>query len=377
MNEAIQILETATGTAFPGCQAWVSCRGEVVLDVSMGRRSTDEDAEAVDSATLFDIASVTKAIGTSVVLMRLYDLGALDLNRRVVRDLGRLPWAPFLVDATYLDLLNHRSGLLGYKELFLKFRPEDLPLPGQARRALAARIAALPQSYPAGEKNEYSDFGFMLLGWALEYLCGVPLSALFQTHLGATLDLRSLTTSDSDGPALENVAAAEKCPWRKGVVQGHVHDEHAFLLGGCAGHAGLFANARDVGRVGKVLLDAFHGRDNSFLSQHTVRRFWNPSNALNGEGHRLGFDSAAAEQSQAGTPATPWTVGHLGFTGTSLWIYPEVETVAVLNTNRVNPDRRNMEIQDLRRNFHTAIMKAVRNPESEPDSAPNEQPGLF
>jgi len=377
MMRAQNILESAIGSAFPGCQAWIARNGEVILDISLGRVSGSPDALPVEGTTLFDLASVTKAIGTTVLTMRLYDQGALDLNRRIIRDLGKLPWPPFLVDATYLDVLNHRSGLVGYKELFLNFRPSDLPLPGQARSALAARIAALPQSYEPGTRSEYSDFGFMLIAWALEYLCEVPLSALFQSEIAANLGLNALRCSDSDVPGLENTAATESCPWRKEVVQGHVHDEHAFLLGGCAGHAGLFGSAADVGKLGNTLLDAYHGRNSSYLSQHTVKRFWNPSNALKGSSHRLGFDGASAENSQAGTPATPWTVGHLGFTGTSLWIYPELDTVVVLNTNRVHPNRNNIAIQELRRDFHSAVLEAIAEPEAKEVSYNEPQADLF
>ena len=212
----------------------------------------------------------------------------------------------------------------------------------------------------------------MLIGWALERLCEVPLSALFHAHLSSTLGLTNLTTSESDGPPLEGAAPTEHCPWRKETMCGHVHDEHAFLLGGCAGHAGLFGTAADVGRVGSVLLNAFHGRSTEFLSQHTVRRFWNPSNASAGANFRLGFDGAAETDSQAGSPAPPWTVGHLGFTGTSLWIYPEMNVVAVLNTNRVHPNRNNIEIQDIRRRFHSSILAEFGA--TSPDQAPTGEP---
>ena len=143
-------------------------------------------------------------------------------------------------------------------------------------------------------------------------------------------------------------------------MHGHVHDEHAWLLGGYAGHAGLFGTAADVGKVGVALLDAFHGRLPDLLPSDVVRRFWDPQiGAALGSTWRLGFDGASESGSQAGEHTTAWTVGHLGYAGTSLWIYPEPEVVAVLLTNRVHPSRRNEGIGDVRRAFHTALLKGL------------------
>lgn len=361
LETARQTLEDGLGRAYPGCQAWVARNGEVVLDISLGMAQMVPEGRPVTPDTKFDLASVTKAIGTTVVAMRLHASGDLDLNRRVVSDLGHFPYPPFLEQATYQDLLLHCSGFQSYDTLFERFNAKAMPLPGQARTALAAQISSLPRAYATRSKCEYSDFGFMYLGWALERVTGLPLPALFASHVAAPLNLAGLCTSATDESIVDGAAATERCPWRQKVIVGEVHDEHAYLLGGCAGHAGLFGTARAVGAVGQALLDAYHGRRETFLPAATVRRFWDPANQLSGETRRLGFDGASLEGSMAGLHTTRSTVGHLGFTGTSLWIYPEQEAVIVLLSNRVHPTRSNEEIRATRQAFHTAVMDAFVN----------------
>jgi len=357
-----QVLKDAVGRSFPGCQAWVAKDGEVVLDVALGDAvvvppDNESERTLTTRQTRYDLASLTKAIGTTVVAMRLHAMGMLDLNRRVVQDLGKSPLPSFFHTVTYGQLLNHSSGIVGYSELFKSFDPEHIPLASQAKTALAKKISSLERSYPTGTKTEYSDFGFMFLGWALERITGRPLPALFMDHVANPLGLTTLTCAGSE-PVVQ-AAATERCPWRLRVLHGEVHDEHAFVLGGSAGHAGLFGTAHDVGKVCVALLNSFTGRDQRFLSRDTVRRFWDPSRCIPGSSWRLGFDGASGEDSLAGRHTTRWTVGHLGFTGTSLWIYPEEDTVIVLLSNRVHPTRNNTQIRETRQLFHTTVMEEL------------------
>ena len=344
---------------FSGCQAWVAHEGRCVLDLALGRSSWDPDAAPVTKDTLFDIASLTKAVGTALVAMRLHSDGQLDLGARVHRDLRHLATPSFLAAATWADLLGHRSGLTPYEELFEAFDPKDLPLPNQARAALARSISELPLATPPRAQALYSDFGYMLLGWALEKRTGLPLPALFETHLSALGAAGRFRVAHTSEPPLLDSAATERCPWRARMIHGHVHDEHAYLLGGCAGHAGLFASARSVGLVAQALLDTCHDRRRDACAPETVRRFWDPARVGTGGTWRLGFDGASGSESQAGRLASRTTVGHLGFTGTSLWIYPRRQVVCVLLTNRVHPSRENEGIKDLRRRFHTAALEAL------------------
>ncbi len=344
---------------FPGCQAWVAHEGRCVLDLALGRTSYDPGAAPVTKDTLFDLASLTKALGTALVAMRLHSDGQLDLGARVQRDLRHLAKPKFLAPASWADLLGHRSGLAPYEELFKSFDPADLPLPAQARAALARRIAELPAATQPRAEALYSDFGYMLLGWALEKRTGLPLPALFETHLSALGAGGRFRVAHTSEPPLTDAAATERCPWRGRLICGHVHDEHAYLLGGCAGHAGLFANARSVGLVAQALLDTCHDRRRDACAPETVRRFWDPARVGTGGSWRLGFDGASGSESQAGRLASRTTVGHLGFTGTSLWIYPRRQVVCVLLTNRVHPSREREGIKELRRSFHTAALEAL------------------
>ncbi len=357
IKRALGLLKDGTGHAYPGCQIWVAHRNEVILHEAMGMANAVSEKKQVDLDTQFDLASLTKALCTTLIAMRLYSEGELDLNRTVDRDLGHFPCPQFLSQATYADLLRHSSGLQGYEPLFQRFNPRNLPLPAQARIALAKKIAELDMAYEPGTTSVYSDFGFLYLGWALERITGTPLAALFHAHVLNPLGLTQLRPAEAN--VVGSVAATEHCSWRNDLVDGEVHDEHAFVLGGLAGHAGLFGTARAVGRVAQNLLDAYHGRNTSYLPQNTVQKFWSPSNSVGGSTWRLGFDGASGEESLAGNQASSLTVGHLGFTGTSLWIYPKHETVIVLLTNRVHPNRNNESIREIRRAFHSELLAGI------------------
>ncbi len=357
IKRALGLLKDATGHAYPGCQIWVAHNGEVILHEAMGMANAVSEKRAVQLDTQFDLASLTKALSTTLIAMRLYSEGELDLNRTVERDLGHFPCPQFLKQSTYADLLRHSSGLQGYAPLFQRFNPLNLPLPGQARVALAKKIAELEMAYEPGTSSVYSDFGFLYLGWALERTTGTPLAALFHAHVLSPLNLKGLRSAENS--AFSQVAATEHCPWRNRLIDGDVHDEHAFVLGGLAGHAGLFGTASAVGRVAQNLLDAFYGRNTDYLPQATVRRFWSASNCVGGSSWRLGFDGTSSVDSLAGDQASSFTVGHLGFTGTSFWIYPKQETVVVLLTNRVHPNRNNESIQEVRRAVHSEILAGI------------------
>jgi CubicO group peptidase (beta-lactamase class C family) len=159
-------------------------------------------------------------------------------------------------------------------------------------------------------------------------------------------------------PITDMIAATERCPWRKRVLCGEVHDDNAYAMGGVAGHAGLFGAARDVDTVLGRLSACWSGTD-EFIPQAVLREFWTRDTAVPQSTWTLGWDTPSPSASQAGTRFSPTTVGHLGFTGTSLWLDLERGRHVILLTNRVHPSRDNNAIKEFRPMIHDLINQAM------------------
>lgn len=271
--------------------------------------------------TPFDLASLTKALATTTVAMRLHADGALHLDRPA-RD--HLPGLPDSVTAR--RLLQHAAGYPAWRQLYAEFRhlPPGTPA---TRAALLAAAAATPLKDPAA--YVYSDLGFLTLGALIEAITGERLDRLFARHVALPLgcDLRW---------GWPGAAATEDCPVRGSVQSGTVHDLNAWWMGGIAAHAGLFGTADAVLTLAEALLDSFHGDGPraGFLPARTVQEFW----TYVGPGsHRLGWDSPSPNGS-AGSRWPADGIGHLGFTGTSVWIAPRQRAIVALLANRVHPE---------------------------------------
>jgi CubicO group peptidase (beta-lactamase class C family) len=289
-------------------------------------------------ATVFDLASLSK-LATGLVLAR------LGRARRVSRDdaladcLGALAETPS--GPVSLDLLSaHRAGLEAHRELWVP-RPgatqpsRDRMLAEAACARRAECTGALP---PGGFAPIYSDLGYILLGAALEAAGGAPMDKLVERELplGSRVlgSARRLERRDPGWRA--RVAPTEDVGWRGGVLWGVVHDENAFVLAGTGstGHAGLFGDVRAVVDLGVLVLDAWHGRARDWLGPDDLAPLVDAR-----DGARAAFDRRGAESPASGSRFGPATFGHLGFTGTSLWIDPDREIAATLLSNRVHPSR--------------------------------------
>jgi CubicO group peptidase (beta-lactamase class C family) len=280
------------------------------LVVGDGGRVVHEHNVRVGPATLFDVASLTKALCTSWLALRLLDLEAP---------------AP-IAGVTVRHLLTHSSGLPGWRPLFERSAGRD---------AIVRAARETPLERPPGEASVYSDLGFIVLGDLVEQAGGTRLDALFAAHI---------STGARFGPVpAEQAAPAEG-------LRGVVHDENCRAGGGVLGHAGLFATARDVSAIAQALVLAWQARD------PVVRAMFAPRP---GSTWRLGWDGPAAQGSSAGELWPRDGVGHLGFTGCSIWIDLDRARWVVLLTNRVEPTRANNEIRALRPRLHDAIVRAL------------------
>ncbi|HOX43722.1 MAG TPA: serine hydrolase domain-containing protein [Myxococcota bacterium] len=343
---------------FPGGVLHAERAGRPRWRSAHGRSALDPQGPAVGPETVYDLASLTKPLAAASVALQAVERGALELDAPAGRWLPELPGAAAAL--TPWHLLAHASGLPAWRPLHLELAPGQAgTAAGQA--ALRARAAREPLEAPPGARVEYSDLGFVLLEWLLERALGLPFADAFHSLVAAPLGLTELFFVDLKDPtaaararAGRVFAATERCPWRGRVLSGEVHDENAWAAGGVAGQAGLFGTAAAVARVGRAWLDALAGRGGPF-DAGLARRFCRRTE-LPGPVRTLGFDTPAPVGSQAGSRLGPRAFGHLGFTGTSLWLEPERELVVVLLTNRVHPRREDDRLRAFRPGLHDALV---------------------
>jgi CubicO group peptidase (beta-lactamase class C family) len=344
--------------AFPGCAFGVLAAGTVVLQDALGRFTYDEGTPAVTESTVFDIASVTKVVATTAAAMLLHQRGSLDLEAPLGEFLpafvvGR-PTAEQARKVKLSNLLAHNSGLPGYVELFRKASDE----PALIRALLQLPLTALP-----GGHAEYSDPGFMLLGKALEVCVGENLAAWVTREICVPLGLAS--TGFCPPPAARpSIPPTENdTSFRQRIIQGEAQDEHAWLLKGIAGHAGLFSNVPDLLRFAAGILAAGPANAESanrsplLFEAATLARFAQRQPPA-GSSRALGWDTPSG-QSSSGHHFSPHSIGHLGFSGCSLWIDLDASVAVVLLTNRTWPDRQSQLIRQIRPAFHDAIREAL------------------
>ena len=331
-----------------GAQVVARERGREVLRIAAGStaRTPDADTHPVRHTTRFDIASVTKAVSTSVLAGVALERGWLTLDTRCPAELQA---ARPRLD----DLLRHTSGLPAYERVWEQVREGELSDDARAEAA-RERFASIPASAPGAQA--YSDVGYIALGRWLEAVlqehAGVAdLRGAFERFVSAPLGLERTSFSGAG-----EVAATEWCPWRGATLQGVVHDENAQALGGACGHAGLFSTADELARIGDALL----GFGPPLLRPETVAHLWDRAHKVEGGTYVLGWDTPSGPRSNAGARMTrEATVGHLGFTGTSLWIDRAQQRVIVLLTNRVHPSRDRAGIRWLRPTLHDAVVASM------------------
>jgi CubicO group peptidase (beta-lactamase class C family) len=360
-SAAFSILQEAIAQrAFPAVSVAVTHAGKLVALKAMGRFTYENNPEGgdldlrasnVQPTTIFDLASLTKPVATTTMAAILYERGVLELEAPV---LGVVP--EFRVDAsgavdprrcdvTFRMLLAHSSGLPAYEKLFLK---------EQSRDDLLRAAFTTPLSADPGTRAEYSDIGFILLGTALELLAGESLDTFCQREIFGPLAMTSTTFNPPTQIRAKIPPTADDRTFRNRIIQGEVQDENAFVLGGVAGHAGLFSGAEDLSRFARTMLSG----GNPILRPETLALLTTRESMPPGTSRALGWDTPSSP-SQSGKYFGPTSYGHLGYTGTSLWIDPGRQLSITLLTNRTWPDCSNQAIKQVRPKFHDAIIEAL------------------
>jgi serine-type D-Ala-D-Ala carboxypeptidase len=344
--------------AFPGCAFGVLAGDEIVLEDALGRFIYEENSPAVVPETIYDVASLTKAVATTAAAMLLYQRGLLDLGTPLADLLpgfvvGRAPGENARQNARHVELrhlLAHNSGLPGYVEFF---RTATTPY------ALLRACLELPLEAPPGICAEYSDPGFILLGKALEVITGEHLASWVRREVFEPLGLSA--TGFCPPPDLRHLIppTEEDTTLRKRRIQGEVQDENAWLLKGAAGHAGLFSNVPDLLRFAGEILNSKTSPETGkprLFNTATVEIFAQRQGPV-GSSRALGWDTPS-ENSSSGRLFSPHSIGHLGYSGCSLWIDLEASVAVVLLTNRTWPDRSaatRQLLREVRPAFHDAV----------------------
>lgn len=360
-----QVLDDAIAArAFPGCAFGVLAGNRVLLEDSRGRFTYEPDSPPVAPETVFDLASVSKVVATTAAVMLLVQRGQLNLDDL----LG--DWLPAFVEGrpradaaraiSLRHLLSHSSGLPGYVEFFRTCSTPQMLLEACLR---------LPVEAAPGSRAEYSDPGFILLGQVLERCVGEPLDRWTRREIFAPLQLASTGFRPPAGmrpliPPAELIPPTEEDrSFRRRRIQGEVQDENAFVLQGVAGHAGLFSNVPNLLQFCAALLHAHSAGEAgaahaSLFHRETIRRFAERQ-APEGSSRALGWDTPS-DKSSSGDYFSRHSIGHLGYSGCSLWIDLETEIAIVLLTNRTWPDRGSQLIKQVRPAFHNAARLSLR-----------------
>jgi CubicO group peptidase (beta-lactamase class C family) len=273
---------------------------------------------------------------------------------------------------TFRHLLNHSSGLAAWRpfhKAVVQVQRREGKLNFMASPAAKAfvyqEIHRERAEFAPGEQALYSDLGFMLLGEAVEDISGLALNRFCQERIFRPLNLRAMSFVDLSllrqrrlEPVAEMIAPTERCPWRKKILCGEVHDDNAYAMGGVAGHAGLFASAKEVETLMARLKECYLGY-HPMIPPKILQAFWTRDDSVPGSSWALGWDTPTPGASTSGTSFSPHSVGHLGFTGTSVWLDLERDLLVILLSNRVHPDRNNDQIRDFRPYLHDLISQAV------------------
>ena len=339
--------------ATPGAVVFVARRGKIVLESAFGRLEYDENGTKAAVDTLYDLASLTKVIVTTTLVMILYEQGRLKLDTTVSSYVPELLGTD-KANITIRDLLAHTAGFAAWAELYKKVEGQER---AQVQRTYLKTIVSRPLDYEPRTRAVYSDLGVLLLGEVLERITSNNLEGLSHEEILEPLGMDETMYRPSK-ECLPRIAPTENDPWRGRVVRGEVHDENAYRLGGVAPHAGLFSTARSLAAFAQMMLNGGAYNGQRILKRESIELFTHRANLVSGSSRALGWDTPSG-LSSAGKYFSSSSYGHTGFTGTSLWSDPERELFAILLSNRVHRRRNNHQIDDLRKEFHDTIMKAI------------------
>ena len=338
-------------SAFPGAVLLVEQNGKIIHEKAFGHYMYDLKSGKVALNSIYDLASCTKVVATTTATMICYDRGLIKLDDKVAKYFPQ-----FAVhgkeNVTIRNLLLHDSGL----------RPDIKSY--KAYDSVSDKVDAVMNEifqdsliYPTGTEMVYSDLNFILLGKIIEKVTGESLDKFCKENIFKPLNMKS-TMFNPPKKLIFRIAPTEiDNYWRHRLIRGEVHDETSALLGGVAGHAGLFSDAGDIAKLLQMLLQKGNYKGRQIIKRKTVELFVKKQSDLSSRA--LGWDTKSPEGSSAGSLFSDLSYGHTGFTGTSMWTDPVRKLFVIFLTNRVFPTRNNLKILKVRPLLHDEVIRAV------------------
>jgi len=367
MNEQIypyitrKLQQAVENGSTPGIALLVDKNGELIYRHAEGYAQRYPEQRELHEDTIFDIASLTKVVATTAALMLLLRDKAITLDDPIHKYLPEFSNEHI----TFLHLLTHSAGFRDHVPLYENVQQEadrqgdDFIGSPAAKQYILEKICQTDLIYTPGEDYKYSDLGFMLLGHLAEKISGTTLDRYCDEKIFSPLQM-SKTFFRKHGDALRDgdYAATERCEWRRKIICGEVHDENAYAMGGVAGHAGLFSTLHDIYKFMSTLNRCYQG-DDDFIPQSIVRKFFSRQQITNHSTRALGWDTPSDKGSSSGELLSKTSVGHTGFTGTSIWLDLKRKLLIVLFSNRIHPSRHNQKFLKMRPKIHDTIVIAT------------------
>jgi CubicO group peptidase (beta-lactamase class C family) len=336
-----------TNKIFPGAQLLIGHRGRVVYRKSFGANTYDKNAKLIDVNSIFDLASLTKVTATTSAIMLLYDQKKISLNDKVVKYLPEFD-NNGKDEITIKNLLVHNSGLPAWKPFYSEYtEPQEV----------IDAVMEMELDFSPGKKYQYSDLGMITLQKVIEKITGESLDVFLEKNLYSKLGMEHTFFNPSPKVWFNCVPTENDDYWRMQLMKGKVHDETAYLLGGVAGHAGLFSTSLDLSKLIYLYVNNGNYGAEQIFKKETIDLFTKQDSELSTRA--LGWDTKSEEKSSAGSLFPKEAFGHTGFTGTSIWVDRSNGLFVILLTNRVNPTRKNTEIIKFRPMIHDAIFRSV------------------
>jgi len=354
LQAAFSVIEKAVADqAFPGATLAVGYRGKVSYH-AFGHLRYDKDSPAAKLDTMYDIASLTKVVVTTTLVEKLAEgdfPSPLELDAPIERYLPQWASGPqpeWRHKVTIRNLMTHSSGLPAFQEYWRTSKGKSDTL---------RMIFAEPLEYEPGTKVVYSDLGIILMAEIIYGLTGKPLDQLANEYVFQPLGMKDSMYNPPKKlwPAIAPTEVDER--WRHRLIQGEVHDENAYAIGGVSGHAGVFSTSPDLAAFCQMLLNGGVYAHHRILKRATIAEFTAPQ-PLAKNARTLGW-VVPTEGSSSGRYFSAHSYGHTGFTGTTIWIDPDRQLFVVVLTNRVNPTRENHKIAEVRPAVHDAILKSL------------------
>ncbi|MEI8186494.1 MAG: serine hydrolase domain-containing protein [Chlorobiaceae bacterium] len=327
---------------FPGASLAVIYKNKVVFHKAFGKLTYDQHSTPADTTTMYDLASLTKAVVTTCIAMQLVERDSLNLQAPVSSYLPAFT-GKGKDKITIEHLLRHTSGLRAHT-LFSKTCSTP--------RQLFSTIASDTLLSKPGTKTLYSDLGFMLLGRIIETITGSTLDANFHNRFAEPLGMKSTMFIPPQSVTMRIAPVEKDTLWPFTVPRPLVHDQNAALLGGVAGHAGLYSTTADLINLVTMLMNGGRVNNHTYIHPATLERFF----AKNESERALGWDIRSSDgHSSAGEYYSNSSYGHLGYTGTSIWIDPENKLAVIFLSNRVYPSSANIKIRSFRPLLHNTV----------------------